>query len=48
VILSGGVSQISDIEKCLSVQAKNFDGVIIGKALYDKRFRLSEAVRLAA
>lgn len=48
VILSGGVSQISDIAKCREIQASNFEGVIIGKALYDKRFQLSEAVRLAA
>ena len=48
VILSGGISKISDIEKCRAVKASNFDGVIIGKALYDKRFHLSEAVRLAA
>ncbi len=48
VILSGGVSQISDIEKCRTLQASNFEGVIIGKALYDKRFKLSEAVRLAS
>ena len=47
VILSGGISQISDIETCRAIQAPNFDGVIIGKALYDKRFQLSEAVRLA-
>ena len=46
VILSGGISQISDIEKCRAIQALNFEGVIIGKALYDKRFQLSEAVRL--
>ena len=48
VILSGGISQISDIEKCRTITAPNFDGVIIGKALYDKRFLLSEAVRLTA
>jgi phosphoribosylformimino-5-aminoimidazole carboxamide ribotide isomerase len=46
VILSGGIGQISDIEKCRTLQSPNFEGVIIGKALYDKRFRLSEAVRL--
>ena len=46
VILSGGVSQISDIEKCRKINAPNFEGVIIGKALYDKRFQLSEAVKL--
>ena len=48
VILSGGISQISDIEKCRTLREPNFEGVIIGKALYDKRFRLSEAVRLTA
>ncbi|MFH1799503.1 MAG: 1-(5-phosphoribosyl)-5-[(5-phosphoribosylamino)methylideneamino]imidazole-4-carboxamide isomerase [Candidatus Omnitrophota bacterium] len=48
VILSGGISQISDIKKCRAIKAQNFEGVIIGKALYDKRFQLSEAVRLAA
>ncbi len=48
VILSGGISQISDIEKCRDIRAPNFEGVIIGKALYDKRFQLSEAVRLTA
>ena len=46
VILSGGVSQLSDIEKCCTIKEQNFEGVIIGKALYEKRFRLSEAVRL--
>jgi len=44
VILSGGVSQISDIEKCCAIRAATFEGVIIGKALYDKRFQLSDAV----
>jgi phosphoribosylformimino-5-aminoimidazole carboxamide ribotide isomerase len=48
VILSGGISQISDIKKCRAIKEQNFEGVIIGKALYDKRFQLSEAVRLAA
>ena len=48
VILSGGISQISDIEKCCEIKERNFEGVIIGKALYSKRFKLSEAVRLAA
>lgn len=48
VILSGGISQLTDIEKCRAIEAPNFEGVIIGKALYDKRFQLSEAVRLTA
>ena len=48
VILSGGISQISDIERCRAIREKNFEGVIIGKALYDKRFTLTEAVQIAA
>ena len=48
VILSGGVSQLSDVEKCRTIREPNFEGVIIGKALYDKRFQLSEAMRLTA
>lgn len=48
VILSGGVSQIGDIERCRTIQAPNFEGVIIGKALYDKRFELADAVRIAS
>ncbi|OQA57599.1 MAG: Phosphoribosyl isomerase A [Candidatus Omnitrophica bacterium ADurb.Bin277] len=43
VILSGGVARLSDIERCASVPEENFEGVIIGKALYEKRFTLTEA-----
>ena len=36
-------------ERCIIGQNVNVaEGVIIGKALYDKRFQLSDAVRLAA
>jgi phosphoribosylformimino-5-aminoimidazole carboxamide ribotide isomerase len=45
VILSGGVGQLTDIEKCRTIKESNFEGVIIGKALYDKRFTLTEAFR---
>ena len=45
VILSGGVSDLSDIKKISEVKAKNFEGVIVGKALYEKRFTLKEAVQ---
>ena len=43
VILSGGISQLADIEKCRAIKEQNFEGTIIGKALYDKRFTLTEA-----
>ncbi len=47
VILSGGISCLQDIQECLQIQNKNFDGAIIGKALYDKKFTLREALHLS-
>ncbi len=44
IILSGGVSDLSDIKKLAKVKAKNFEGVIVGKALYEKRFSLTAAL----
>lgn len=44
VILSGGVSDINDIMLSSQVAYDNFEGIIVGKALYDKKFTLSEAV----
>lgn len=43
VILAGGISQLDDVKKCRTIRASNFEGVIIGKALYDKKFTLAEA-----
>lgn len=48
VILSGGISVLSDIEQCRNLKQPNFDGVIMGKALYEKRFELRDAVRAAS
>ena len=48
VILSGGISQLTDMGECRSISESNFDGVIIGKALYDKRFTLIEAFKTIA
>ncbi len=45
VILSGGVSDLSDIQNIAQIKAKNFEGVIVGKALYEKRFSLLDAIR---
>jgi phosphoribosylformimino-5-aminoimidazole carboxamide ribotide isomerase len=44
IILSGGVGNISDIEKCAAITEKNFEGVIAGKAIYEKTMDLREAV----
>lgn len=48
VILSGGVSSLKDIRNLTKFKAKNFEGVIVGKALYENRFSLAEAVNLAS
>ncbi len=41
VIASGGVAQIQDV---LNVKEGDLDGVIIGRALYEKNFTLQEAL----
>lgn len=46
VILSGGISDLNDLRECAEIKEKNFEGVIIGKALYDKKFTLKEAVEI--
>lgn len=48
VILSGGISQLTDLEKCRSIKKENFEGIIIGKAIYEKRFSLKEAIKTIA
>lgn len=50
VIASGGVSQRQDVVKLtqLSRRYANLDGVIVGKALYEKRVELGNLLTLAA
>ena len=43
VILSGGISSLEDIKQCAELKQKNFEGAIIGRALYEKKFSLKEA-----
>lgn len=49
VIASGGVSEQSDVSALqrLSQRYPNMDGVIIGKAIYEKRVDVAEALRQA-
>ncbi len=47
VIASGGISSLSDIRKLKLLEKKGLVGVIIGKALYEGRFTLTEALRLS-
>ena len=50
VIASGGVSLREDVSRlaALALRHPNLDGVIVGKALYEKRVDLGDLLRLAA
>lgn len=43
VIASGGVGSLSDLESLAKLERPNITGVIIGKAMYEKKFTLKEA-----
>lgn len=47
VTASGGVSSLEDIDRLLSVEECGVDSVIVGKALYEDRFTLTDALRRA-
>ena len=46
VIVSGGVSSLEDILKLKKLEKSGVTGVIIGKALYEGKFTLSQAIKL--
>ena len=48
VIASGGVSGIEDIKACARLAHFGIDGVIIGRALYDRRLSLRDAIEITA
>jgi phosphoribosylformimino-5-aminoimidazole carboxamide ribotide isomerase len=43
VIASGGVSRLEDIKNLAKLESYGVEGVIIGKALYDKTISFKEA-----
>jgi phosphoribosylformimino-5-aminoimidazole carboxamide ribotide isomerase len=45
VIASGGISGIQDVVSLLSLQSDGVEGMITGKALYDKRLDFKEALQ---
>ncbi len=47
VTASGGVSSLADIERLKGACDGLIDSVVVGKALYEKRFTLPEALRCA-
>ncbi|MDI6759099.1 MAG: 1-(5-phosphoribosyl)-5-[(5-phosphoribosylamino)methylideneamino]imidazole-4-carboxamide isomerase [Candidatus Omnitrophota bacterium] len=46
-IASGGISCLNDLHRLKELQHRGLVGVIIGKALYEGKFGLSEALRVA-
>lgn len=47
VIVSGGISSLDDIYKLKLLEREGLTGIIIGKALYEGRFTLKQALKLA-
>ncbi len=47
VIASGGISSLADISRLKSLAKKGLKGVIVGKALYEGKFTLKEALKLS-
>ena len=45
VIISGGVSSITDIKKAKDLNNKNIEGIIVGKAIYDGDIQLDELAK---
>jgi len=46
VIASGGISSIEDIKKLKDIGSKNLKGVIVGRALYEGKVDLREAINI--
>ncbi len=44
VTYSGGIGQLADLEGLAGLDAPSLDGVIVGKALYERRFTVAEAL----
>ncbi len=45
VVISGGVSSISDIKKAKNLNNKNIEGIIVGKAIYDGDIKLEQLAK---
>ena len=46
VIASGGVSSLDDLKKLKSLKKKSLIGVIAGKAIYENKFSVSQAIEI--
>jgi phosphoribosylformimino-5-aminoimidazole carboxamide ribotide isomerase len=47
-VYSGGVSSLDDLAQLIALRQVNLSGVIVGTALYERRFELAEAQELLA
>jgi phosphoribosylformimino-5-aminoimidazole carboxamide ribotide isomerase len=45
VLASGGVGELSHLEQLAAAAAPNIEGVIVGRALYERKFTVAEAIR---
>jgi phosphoribosylformimino-5-aminoimidazole carboxamide ribotide isomerase len=48
MIYSGGIGALADLEGLAGLSLASLDGVIVGKALYERRFTVPEAMRALA
>jgi phosphoribosylformimino-5-aminoimidazole carboxamide ribotide isomerase len=48
LVYSGGIGRLEDLEGLARLGAPNIDGVIVGKALYERRFTVAEAQQALA
>ncbi len=46
IIVSGGVTALADIQDIISMKDKGFSGIIIGKAIYENKIKISDLVQL--
>ena len=45
VVISGGVSSLSDIKQAKGLKNKNIEGIIVGKAIYDGDIKLDDLAK---
>ena len=46
VIASGGIASLNDIQTLKAIEPLGIEGVIVGRALYDNKFTVSEALHI--
>lgn len=45
IVASGGVTSLQDIQSLIDLKQKNIAGVVIGKALYENKIQLKDAIK---